>query len=327
MKIYFAPLEGITDSIYRAAHREFFPGADKYFVPFISPTNGSGLTNRERKSVVNSGEMASFTVPQILTRDADSFLSAVRMLREDFGFDEVNLNLGCPSGTVTGKGKGSALLRDTVFLKSFLDTVFASPEATNISVKTRIGFDSASEWPAVWEVLRAYPFSEITVHARTRNEFYKGSTHPEALDLCRGSAFSVIYNGDLFRPQDAFETATAYPHISGVMIGRGAISNPSLISVLKGGAAADAQTLERFHDTLLMRYLADRPADAVLGRMREIMSYMSTCFENSKKPFKRMLKSRSVSDYQDAAHELFRDCPMKREPYFDSLPGSSTPVI
>ena len=314
MRLYFAPMEGITDEIYRGLHHKHFPGIDKYYIPFISPTTSMGLTNREKRSIaLKSNEY--ICVPQVLTKNAENFVSTARILA-DIGYDEVNLNMGCPSGTVTGKGKGSALLRDTDALKLFFDTVFSEKDLIHVSVKTRIGFADTSEWEKIWSVLSAYPFSEITIHTRTRNELYKGAVHNEALKLTEKSQAPIIANGDLFTPGDTENLMSNYSFIGGAMFGRGIIANPMLHQIIRNNAKTEKEKLQAFHDELLKAYVDDRPVNAALGHMSEIMFYMSNLFEGSKKYLKQMQKSRKVGDYTAAADALFELCPLREDPYF-----------
>ena len=183
MRIYFAPMEGVTDAVYRRVHRRHFDGVDKYFLPFISPSHSMTFNRREKFDMSPEQNASMPAVPQILTNDETYFERLSAILR-DLGYREVNLNLGCPSGTVTAKGKGSGLLREPDRLKLFLDGIFAHP-ILPVSVKTRIGYDDPGEWPALWSLLREYPFLEIILHPRTRQEFYTGTPHREACDLGR----------------------------------------------------------------------------------------------------------------------------------------------
>ena len=314
MRLYFAPMEGITDEIYHCLHHKHFPGIDKYYIPFISPTASMGLTNREKRSIALKSR-DFICVPQVLTKNAENFVATARILA-DIGYDEVNLNMGCPSGTVTGKGKGSALLRDTDALKVFFDTVFSEKDLIHVSVKTRIGFAETSEWEKIWGVLSAYPFCEITIHTRTRNELYKGAVHNEALKLTDKSQVPIIANGDLFTPDDTKNLMSDYPFIGGAMLGRGIIANPMLHQIIRNDAKAEKEKLRAFHDELLKAYVDDRPVNAALGHMSEIMFYMSNLFEGSKKYLKQMQKSRRTADYIAAADAMFETCPLREEPFY-----------
>ena len=147
MRYYFAPMEGLTDSIYRRIHSQFFSGVDAYYMPFISPTVHRCLTNREARELPTADSVPFRAVPQLMTKVADDFLWAAGEC-EKRGYDEVNLNAGCPSGTVVSKKKGAGMLEDPDALDAFLDAVFsASP--LPVSVKTRLGLTDVQEFPRI----------------------------------------------------------------------------------------------------------------------------------------------------------------------------------
>lgn len=166
MNIYFAPLEGLTDSIYRRLHHKWFPGVDRYYMPFMSPTQHRALTPRETRELPQADAAGFAAVPQILTKSAEDFLWAAEQCRL-LGYEEVNLNLGCPSGTVVAKGKGSGMLSDPDALDAFLWEIF-NRTTLPISVKTRLGLTDSAEFPRILEVYNRYPIRELTVHPRVR---------------------------------------------------------------------------------------------------------------------------------------------------------------
>ena len=165
-------MEGVTTAEYRAVLRRHFPGVDKYFTPFLVANQTHHFKKREKRELL---PLQRDLVPQILANSAEDFLWAARILAE-FGYDEINLNLGCPSGTVVSKGKGAGMLRDLAALQTFLDAVFAvSP--LPLSVKTRIGLDRPEEFGPILAVLSQYPWARMIVHPRTRKQFYQGQLH------------------------------------------------------------------------------------------------------------------------------------------------------
>lgn len=154
MKYYFAPMEGITGYVYRNAHHRFFPGADQYFTPFLSPAQNHKLSSREKNDILPGHNAGISLVPQILTNKAEDFIWAAKEL-SSYGYREVNLNLGCPSATVTAKNKGAGFLSVPNELDRFLEQVFSGleTEAVQVSVKTRTGMESHDEFE---ELLKIY---------------------------------------------------------------------------------------------------------------------------------------------------------------------------
>ena len=190
MRYYFAPMEGITDSIYRRIHHKYFPGVDRYYMPFLSPTIHRNLTHKEDRELPMADSVSFTAIPQILTKVPEDFLWAAQVCK-DRGYSEVNLNVGCPSGTVVSKGKGSGMLRNTDELDRFLDAVF-SVSPLPISIKTRLGIENPEEFPAILEVYNRYPITELTVHPRVRKDFYKEPVREEWFQFAREPSHPVI---------------------------------------------------------------------------------------------------------------------------------------
>lgn len=302
MDIRFAPMEGLTDTIYRRTHAKYFGGVRKYYVPFISPTQHHVFTPKELRAIGPEYNAGIPTVPQILAKEAEHFLWAAGELQQ-MGYDEVNLNIGCPSGTVTAKGKGAGMLRDLYALDALLNEIFAKTKIA-VSVKTRIGFESPDEWPEILEVLSEFPLKEIIVHPRTRTGFYKvGTLHPECFRMAAEKGLPVVYNGDLFTAEDCRALQAAYSDMP-MMLGRGMVCNPALAREAGGGAALSIPEFRAFHDALYEAYRQDRTWEQAHSRMRELMIYMSCCFTDAEKAAKAVRKS-NIRTYEEAVARLF----------------------
>ena len=302
MEHYFAPLEGLTDSIYRRLHHQFFPGADRYYTPFFSPTVHRALTPREARELPRADTVAFTVIPQLLTKVPEDFLWMTGVCK-DLGYEEVNLNLGCPSGTVTAKGKGAGMLRNLEELDGFLDQIFAK-SCLPVSVKTRIGFQSPEEFAGILDVYNRYPISQLIIHPRVRSAFYNGPVHKDSFDLAlRESKAPVCYNGSLCTKEDLCSFADAYPQVTSVMVGRGLIADPGLFT--SGGTTV--KTLEDFHDALLSEYIAAFGGSRnAMFRMKENWRHWLCKFEDSEKLGKRLRKATDVAEYKAIAREIFQ---------------------
>ncbi len=315
MTIDFAPLEGLTDSIYRRVHHASFGGVRKYYMPFVSPSTSLSFTSRQQRDISPAANRGVPVVPQILARDAELFLAMTALLR-DAGYAEVNLNLGCPSGTVTAKGKGAGMLRDTDGLRRFLDTVFARSPLP-VSLKTRIGFDDPGEWPKLLSLFVRYPAREWILHPRTCREQYRGAPHRACYaEAMRAAPFPVIFNGDLFTAEEARAFLSEYPGCPGLMLGRGLAANPALAQEIAGGQPLTLDDLRAFHDRLYRAYLREWPENAVVGRMHGIMAYLVQAVDCPDKARKRLRRATSAAEYGDAAAALFRESVLLSPPRF-----------
>ena len=305
MKLYLAPLEGITNHVYRNTLFECFDGFDKYFIPFIRAKQNLNLSGREKKDLLPENNRGIYAVPQILTRKAEDFLRVVELIRE-YGYSEVNLNLGCPSRTVVTKGCGAGFLEDPGELERFLDTVFEKCDI-RISVKTRLGMDDASEFSELMKVYNRFPLEELIIHPRVQKDFYKNTPNLEVFaEAFAMSRNPVCYNGDIFSVEDYQKLCERFPELDAVMTGRGTLSNPALARELRGGAKLTVEELRRFHDLIYHRYCEEASGDRnVLFKMKELWFYMAPLFANNKKYIKKIKKSEKCAVYESAVAELF----------------------
>ncbi len=306
MPYYFAPMEGITDAIYRRLHHTYFPGLDRYYMPFLSPTVHRTLTHREERELPLADSEGFTAIPQLLTKVPEDFLWAAQVVH-DRGYGEVNLNLGCPSGTVTAKGKGSGMLRDLDGLKAFFDAVFAASPLP-ISVKTRLGYESPEEFPRLLEIFNQYPIAELTVHPRVRSQFYSGDVDMDAFRYaCENSKNPLCYNGDITSLAGVKAMEQEFPNLSGIMVGRGLIAEPGMLT---GGT--DREALQSFCDALLESYLvAFGGSRNAMFRLKENWSFLLTRFEGSEKLGKRLRKTTDLEEYKAVTCEIFATLPMK----------------
>ena len=320
MQYYFAPLEGITGYVYRTTHHAFFPGVDRYYIPFAAPNYTKHFKNKEKQDMDPANNTGLHAVPQILSNKADETLWAIEEMAA-LGYEEINLNLGCPMPTVAKKKKGSGLLKYTNELDAYLDGVFEGlsrretgrPQVA-ISVKTRLGTDSTDEAEGLIHIYNRYPLSELIVHPRSQKDLYRGKADREAfLLVLRESTNPVVYNGDIQTPRDAAEiTETCAKEgrsMASIMIGRGLLADPSLVRQCRGGAKVTAEELGAFHDALYRRFQETLPGDAVvLSHMKELWFYMGNLFPDGAKCLKEIRRSTRRAEYEAAVRVLLSTC-------------------
>lgn len=318
MRICLAPLEGATDAIYRRIHHACFHGVTTYYIPFISPTQNLVFSGRDLNAIGPQHNAGVPVVPQLLTKEGSHFCWAATQLA-DMGYTEVNLNAGCPSGTVTSKFKGSGLLRDLDLLARLLDEVFAHSPLP-VSVKTRIGFDNPDEWADILDLYNQYPIKELIVHPRTRTQQYGGEVNMDAFFFAvQNAKMPLMYNGDLFTAEDCHQLMARFPTVSGLMLGRGILANPALPQQVNGGEPLNREALLHFHNALLDAYTQRYQESIAVGRMREVMNRVASCFEEPAKPLKTIRKAKTLADYQAGANEFFSNHAMVENPHFCNL--------
>ena len=302
-QFYFAPLEGITTYIYRNLHHQWFGGMDKYFTPFVSPTSNRDFKSRAKKDVIPEHNMDIPVVPQILSNRSDEFLYTAERLAA-YGYTEINLNLGCPSGTVVSKGRGSGFLTDLDGMDRFLYDIYENCPVP-LSVKTRIGRYEPEEFTEILKIYNKYPIHELTIHPRVRDDFYKNIPNWDVFEYAlEHSTNPVCYNGDLCTVEDYERFCERFPTVDRIMIGRGLIGNPGLVHEIQTGEPVRLEEVSGFMWALKEAYqecMADNP---VLFKMKEIWVYLAELYPQGEQLWKKMKKARRLSDYENILREV-----------------------
>lgn len=313
LRIEAAPLEGVTKAVFRRAHRALFSGVDRYYSPFLSPSGDGVFSRRELMDVLPENNEGIPLVPQVLTGRAEHFAWAARLL-SDMGWKTVDLNLGCPSGTVVSKHKGAGMLADPEELDRLLEGCFSAAARCGLalSVKTRIGLDSPERFPRILEVYDRYPMEELIIHPRLRCQFYRGRVDLEAFAHALSTGKNpVCYNGDLFTAADWAAFHARFPSVERIMLGRGLAANPALAEEVRGGPPLTTSRLKAFHDEIYASYDETIPEDNnLLRRMKELWPYFACTGENTSRPLKAVLKARSRGEYRGLAEAYFACCPV-----------------
>lgn len=343
MQYELAPMEGITGYVYRSAYARYFGGIDRYFTPFIAST---GLNHRERNDVLPEHNQAFLLgeesgqgtptdgsdsqergqrprlVPQILTNRTEDFLVIADRLRQ-MGYTHVNLNLGCPSGTVVSRGRGAGFLRDPRQLELFLEEIYAKCPLS-VSVKTRIGVTDAGQWEELLRVFARYPVEELIIHPRVQQDYYQHPIRWEGMELalaywermdCR---IPLCYNGEIRTLADYQKLRQRFPQVERVMLGRGLLKNPFLIQQLRQWEAGMTEQeeqvpweqrrelLQAFHQDLLTGYREIMAGDQnTLFKMKELWTYFGESFPGKEKALKRIRKAGSMAQYEAAVRAVF----------------------
>jgi tRNA-dihydrouridine synthase len=297
----------LTGYIYRNAHNAFFNKIDKYFSPFIVANQSNSFKTRELNDILPENNQGLVLIPQLLTNNAKDFIHTSRKIKQ-LGYNEINLNLGCPSGTVVSKNRGAGFLSKKEELDMFLDEIF-SESITKISVKSRIGKNQPEEFYDLIEIFNKYPIEELIIHPRFQKDFYKNKPNlkifKEALILSKNP---VCYNGDIFTVKDYKKFSVDFPSIGTIMLGRGLITNPGLVNDITNNIKLEKNLLKEFHDKIYEDYKRILFGERnVLFKMKELWFYMIPMFSDNAKYAKKIKKAVRLCDYEEAVSSLFRE--------------------
>ena len=307
MKLYLAPFEGISGYVYRNAYHHYFGGLDKYFIPFIMPNQFGHFSYKEKNDILPEHNQGMHAVPQVLTNSAEDFLRTAQSLKE-YGYDEINLNLGCPSKNVVTKDRGAGFLADPYRLDRFLEEVFRHIDM-KVSLKTRIGMDDTQEFEDILEVYNKYSLEELIIHPRLQIDYYKNTPHLDVFEYAvEHSENPLCYNGDIYTVDDYECLKKRFPAVDRVMLGRGILINPGLALTLRDGKKTDLEALRKFHDEIFEKYQEVLFGEkTILFKMKELWSFMGLNFTDSKKYIKKIRKAERLQTYQEAVEKLFAE--------------------
>lgn len=271
-----APMQGLTELLFRRAYEECFPGAIGLAVsPFISLTHGNLAEAWEKIDDVwperNVGSIP--VIPQILGKEPEEFVELTNRLH-DIGYDEVNWNMGCPMRKVTGKHRGSGILPYPDEVRGILDAVVPNIH-TRLSVKVRLGLRDKHEIFDLVPILNDYPLASVTVHPRLGRQQYNGvpdiETFAELLPLLKAP---VVYNGDILTAGDARRIRERFPQVADIMVGRGVLYSPTLPLEINGASLTDDerhQAARRFIRHLIEAISTTMPTEQ--SRIRKTKEY------------------------------------------------------
>ena len=308
VKYYMAPLESVTTWIYRQAHAKIYGRLDKYFIPFLEPHEKRDFKTRELQEILPEHNENIYVVPQILTNRSEGFIKLAKALK-DWGYEEINLNLGCPSKTVVTKGKGSGFLAKPEELERFLTEIFdALSGEVKISVKTRIGKEDPEEFPALLKLFNKYPMEELIIHPRVQKDGYGNVPRLELYELAeKQSVNPLCYNGDLYTREQIRNFAERFPGTERLMFGRGFLRDPGLL-YNEGKDSKDIfEKFWAFHDLVYEGYQERNMGDRnVLFKMKELWSYQVYQFSEQERLFKTFKKVQDCNEYEQMIRNLRR---------------------
>ena len=307
MQLYLAPLQGVTNRVFRAVYVNHFSGFDAAFAPFIPAVAVDRMTEKHFKDLVPDPALKIPLVPQILGNDAPSFVATVKVIA-GFGYGEVSWNLGCPYPMVAKKVRGSGLLPHPDRIARFLDAVCPSLPIP-LSVKVRLGLHDRDEILRLMPLFNGYPLKEVIIHARLGVQMYKGEVDLEGFERAAAlSGHPVAYNGDIADTAGFQTLRERFPAVDAWMIGRGALADPFLAGRIVGNppCADPLGEVAAFHDDLYAAYreVLSGPGHA-LDKMKEVWSYLGPSVGGAEAELAAISRSKTFSPYEAAARAVF----------------------
>jgi tRNA-dihydrouridine synthase B len=318
--LLFAPMEGITDAVYRKALHEVFPEWDRYSTDFLRlPSQGE---YSDQKMIQHFGEdlfrsqaHKKKTTFQILTTPKCNNIHHIKLL-DQLGFTHLDINLGCPSKRVNSHQGGAYLLSDLVALKGILTEARESFQG-HLSAKIRIGYRDDKDFLSIIKLIEDEGIDSLTIHARTRDQLYLGKANWKYLkQAVETLKIPVIGNGDIWELNDIsamFQETGCHA----VMLGRGALKTPWMAGLYQehkenlNSLNEDFLLYERkknidsYFYTLEKYYKKNGKEEAgILRRFKAFSRYLFDDFENPQKVREGFFRSDSLEQFQENLNSL-----------------------
>jgi len=307
--IYLAPLQGMTDRIYRNLFPVYFKGVDLAIAPFISSAKKMKPDNNLLREFYTDKNTGIPTIPQIMSSAPDDFAKLANRLY-DIGYSTVNWNLGCPFPMVVKKIRGAGLLCYPGRVESFLEETMAAIKP-KLSIKLRIGLKYPDEVLQLIPVFNKYPLEELIIHPRTGMQMYEGEVDLDIFEQCLGlSKHRIVYNGDIDSVEKLVMLSKRFGSVERWMIGRGLLGNPFLAEKIKFNTEKlyheKIKIMRAFHDHLFAEYskILYGPSH-ITNKMKEFWTYTGSFFENGEKIRKRIKKAHHRDNYIDIVNKVF----------------------
>ena len=309
------PFQGITDAPFRNVFKRHFGGIDKFYTPFFTgihkEDHAKNLQGEEIDPRCNDVETLT---PQILSTDAEEILRFSKQCKQ-LGYKEINLNMGCPFPRVANKKRGCGLLPYPDMVEAMFERVFEQIDIS-FGVKCRLGYFSPDEIDAIIPIFNKFPLNELIIHPRIGKQLYKGEADVEQFkNLIPYINVPLVYNGDIFSVDGFGHIRDVVQPVNRFMLGRGILANPFLAEEIRGGACNAPERAERLHAYVLDLY-DDRLHHAggspkVLGRMKELWSYLMNSFEEPQIVWRKIKKINVLKEYENAVELIFKEIQLK----------------
>ena len=306
-----SPLQGFTDFRFRNAFHKHFGGIDTFYSPYIKLNGKLVVKGSYERDILPENNSTLEVIPQIITNDAEEFLFVAKYVQQ-FGYKELNWNLGCPYPMVAKCGMGSGLIKNTDQIEHILKRVHNETDII-VSMKMRMGYENPTEILDVFPILEQYPIKNIAIHARIGKQLYKGGVDLDSFQKCLDtSKQKIYYNGDITSVAKFNELQERFPSIDHWMIGRGLIADPFLPSMIKNNTTEypknRLEIFEAFHDEIYQEYDAYLSGPTPIRmKMLGFWEYFSESFSNPQKTFKKIKKAGNSKNYEIAVKEIFKN--------------------
>lgn len=307
LPIQFAPLQGYTDAIYRRAHARIFGGVETYYSPFVRIERGE-IRRRDVRDIDPENNPGLHLIPQLIAPDVDKLEQIIPLFIEK-GYQDVDINLGCPFPMLAKRHNGSGMLPYPEEVKALLTAAINKYPDICFSVKLRLGWENAEECLALLPLFNELPLSHIILHPRLGKQQYKGEVDLNGFEaFYKECSKPLLYNGDLHTTEEIRSISLRFPALAGIVIGRGLLANPALALEYRQGQPLPsdemAKKVGQLHAEVFGSYQEQLQGGEaqLLAKMKSFWEYLLP--DGDRKAKKTIHKTTKLGNYQAAVSNL-----------------------
>lgn len=273
--LLLAPMEGVGDRSFRKAMASI-GGFDEAVTEFIRVPCNAHVASLARQYC--RGELGTLPLAAQLMGSDPSLMAAMAHEVAERGAPRIDLNCGCPSNTVTGKGAGSSLLKDPELLHSIAKAM-VSAVSVPVTVKMRSGFEDTSLFQENLLAAQESGIKFLTLHPRTKVEGYGPPANWDLIAAAKDILkIPIVGNGDILKTDDALKMLQV-TGCDALMIGRGSVINPFIFHQLRAHFAGKEYApcwgdLVRYFDVYMASIPPEMPVKGRLNKMKQLMSFL-----------------------------------------------------
>lgn len=299
---WLAPLHGITYHYMRNilfSHVVFF---DLAIAPFVPALTSDKLNVKKWTDLNPANNRLVPIIPQLMGNDPDAILETVRALNEQFGYNHVNWNIGCPMNQIVRKKRGCGIMPYPDLVETIVQNVM---QKTNVafSIKMRLGLDSSAEGAEIITRMNHYPLDSIIIHPRLGIQQYEGSVDLNALaSIIHKTEHKIVYSGDILDLKGFKNLQLQFPQINNWMLGRGSLRDPFLVEELqKGVVLSDDDKKIRFiayYRDLEQSLFHLKTEQAALPKLKELWKYFAHFFHLDQQQLLHLLRITDIKEFK-----------------------------
>lgn len=299
---WFAPLHGITYYYMRNvifSHVVFF---DHAIAPFVPAHKSDKLNVKKWIDLDPKNNPILPIIPQLMGNNPDAMLETINAIHQQFGYQQINWNVGCPMNQIVRKKRGCGLMPYPDLIEDVVNQIVTRTNCT-FSIKIRLGLESVNEGLEIIKRMNDYPLDFIAIHPRLGIQQYEGEVILEGLEaLLPLTNHKIVYSGDILNLEGFTKLQQRFPKIQNWMIGRGALRDPFLLEELKSGIPIPfdikKERFKSYYFDLQNALVQLKSEHSALPKLKELWKYFAHFFKISDQDLLALLRINDIEEFK-----------------------------